>query len=346
MPQYSIVSDGENTNITVYISGHPYPLVADDSHPNYAEIKDVVVFDLAEGDDEYLIGLFDVAATAAKYFAPLSERVSVANGRLYFDNDEVDNSLAKQVVRFINEGVSDWQPLVKFMENVANNPHPHSREQLYDWLAKRDFTITDEGYIVAYKGVQVSENGGYESIHSGKAIVDGEVVSGRIPTNPGSIVEMPRLEVHHDPSTGCSTGLHAGNWRYARSFANIVLEVRINPRDVVSVPTDSDWEKVRVCRYEVIQVVDAAYDTSVLFSDSEDLPTDEEVYEYLFGDDEDDTEEIEDNEVIAGYPTKAEWEALEARVKSRKQSHVKLAQAQGWRLINDDEPKSRTSWTV
>jgi hypothetical protein len=262
MLQYTIIGneDGES-NIVVFVAGST-PQVASQSHPNYDRIVQGAL-----AGDESIIELFDIAATAAQKFSRLSERVTTANGRLYLDGEEVDNALANQVLRFLDEGVEDWKPLVAFFENVQANPNEHSREQLYEWLSRRDFTITEKGLIVGYKGVQTVEDG-YLSIHSGKAIVDGEVVEGRIPTNLGSIIEMPRSEVHWDPSAGCSTGLHIGSFDYAQGFAQgAVLEVHVNPRDVVSVPTDSDAAKVRCCRYEIVAEIEVPYTSPVIYGD-------------------------------------------------------------------------------
>jgi hypothetical protein len=55
---------------------------------------------------------------------------------------------------------------------------------------------------------------------------------------------------------GCHTGLHAGTWDYATTFSgDTLLLVKVNPRDVVSVPTDCNWQKIRTCRYTVVDVV-------------------------------------------------------------------------------------------
>jgi hypothetical protein len=35
-----------------------------------------------------------------------------------------------------------------------------------------------------------------------------------------------------------------------------VVKVKINPRDVVSVPRDCDFQKLRTCRYEVLAEID------------------------------------------------------------------------------------------
>ena len=48
-----------------------------------------------------------------------------------------------------------------------------------------------------------------------------------------------------------------------------MLKVHINPRDVVSVPTDAQGEKVRVCRYRVVEIIDAP-ETVALEDDYQD----------------------------------------------------------------------------
>lgn len=249
--QYSLVGTGEDQFLTVFVPGGDRPLVAGSDHPNFDRIRDAAL-----AGDENVVDLFDVAAAAGEHFERLSDRVTAANGRLYLDGDEVHSALAKQVVRFLSEDVDDWYPLVSFFENVQANPNEHSREQLFEWLDRRDFTITDDGMIVGYKGVRKTDDG-YESIHSGPAIVDGVKVNGRVPNNPGTVIEMPRSDVQHDPSIGCHSGLHVGTYDFARGFSSgAVLEVHVNPRDVVSVPTDCDAAKVRTCRYVVVDAID------------------------------------------------------------------------------------------
>lgn len=268
--QYTLVGTEDGSkNLTVFVPGGR-PLVAHSSHVNFDAILEGVL-----AGDESVLDLFDAAATAATKFERLSDRITSANGRLYLDGEEVDNSLTQQVVRFIGEGMDDWKPLVRFFENVQMNPNAHSRENLYRWLSDRDFTITEEGLIVGYKGVRPGQSDGeFFSINSGRAIVDGEVHTGSIPNKTGSIVEMPRSEVAFDPGVGCSTGLHVGTYEYANGFARgALLEVHVHPRDVVSVPTDSGDAKMRVCRYRVVDTIDAPYTVAVVrdyFEDDED----------------------------------------------------------------------------
>jgi hypothetical protein len=81
-------------------------------------------------------------------------------------------------------------------------------------------------------------------------------MNGHIPNQPGSVISISRSYVQHDPEQGCSTGLHVGTWGYASSFGDVTLKVEINPRDIVSVPTDCGAAKMRVSRYKVIKIID------------------------------------------------------------------------------------------
>lgn len=283
--QYTIVGNADSgANITVFVPGQA-PLVAHESHPNYSAI----VAKVLENDSEGITELFDTSVAVAAKFDRLSERVTVAHGRLYFDGEVVDNSLATQVVRFLTEKVEDWKPLVNFFENVQQNPQEHSREQLYTWLSSRDFTITPDGLIVGYKGVSSESEGVFHSINSGTAIVNGETKNGRIPQKVGDVVEMPRGQVTFDPADGCNVGLHVGTYEYANGFAQgALLEVHVNPRDVVSVPVDSDHQKMRVCRYTVVNTIDAPHTVPVLddwgYWDEEEDWDEEDLDSYFFDD--------------------------------------------------------------
>lgn len=254
--KYSLIrNDDSEANLTVVIDGEMFTAVM--SHPHFDEILEKVI-----AGDESVINLLNPSVVAARKFDRLSERVTVANGRVHFDGEQVDNALTEQVVRFINENVEDFKPLVNFFEKIMTNPQEHSREQLFRWLENHQFTITDEGDFLAYKGVKVSNDPEiqYQSISTGKAISNGVEYDGAIPNPLNAVVEMPRSEVQHDPSVGCHTGLHAGTYSYATGFAQgAVLTVRINPRDVVSVPTDCNSQKLRVCRYTVVEVTPSEY---------------------------------------------------------------------------------------
>jgi hypothetical protein len=276
MFQYSIMTlDGGERFVTAIVPGHNKPLTAGQDHPNFQKILTECV---AETPNEQLIAeLFDIPATVEKKFARLSERVTTRNGKIFIDGDTVDNALTGQILRFMDEGVDDWEPLVAFMENVLLNPQTESREQLYGWLEKHKFTITEDGYIVGYKGVTKDEKGEYISVFEGTATVDGEQITGHIPNPIGATIEMPRSAVRHDPHAACHVGLHVATFGFAEGFGHgVTLEVHINPRDVVSVPHAA--EKMRVCRYTVVGLAEGSR-PEALYVAGKDLPYEAEDYD-------------------------------------------------------------------
>jgi hypothetical protein len=128
------------------------------------------------------------------------------------------------------------------------NPSYRAVQELYKFLEVGQMPLTEDGHFLAYK--KVREN--FKDIHSGT--FDNSV---------GKICEMPRNKVDEDSSRTCSSGLHVCSYSYLNSFGNgttdKVVVVKINPRDVVSIPADYNNTKMRLCRYEVIQDVTAQY---------------------------------------------------------------------------------------
>lgn len=225
---------------------------ADSRHPHYARI----LTGLRAGDTS-VFELFDVQGGLVKQLTAVSDRISFDGSNILFDGDPQVGPLAEHLLRCLEAGVENYTPVALFWEKVATNPDDRSREQLFTWLQSHQFTITETGDILGYKGVYKTASG-FESSHSGTAFVDGvEFKNKRIPNNIGTVVTMPRSAVANDPSVACHYGLHVGDWSYASSFAQVVLEVHVNPRDVVSIPTDSGARKMRCCRYEVVQTRDA-----------------------------------------------------------------------------------------
>jgi hypothetical protein len=133
------------------------------------------------------------------------------------------------------------EPLVNFMENLMTNPSKRAVTELYGFLEKNSLPITPDGCFLAYKKVRND----FLDIHSGT--MDNSV---------GKIVEMERNEVDDNKDQTCSTGLHFCSQDYLPHFGNgydsRVVILKINPADVVSIPSDYNNAKGRACKYEVI----------------------------------------------------------------------------------------------
>jgi len=272
IPYHHIVDDHGEHTLTVFADGTP--IVVKGDHPSFDEILEIVQDGYGTSADlDAIRTLADPSATVRKHMTALSERVSVFGGTVYFDGDPVGSTLTDHIVRLLNEGKAygenGWKALVSFLEKLAANPIPHSQTRLYGWLQAYNeseltggFTIAEDGDIIGYKGVNPS----LKSVHAGPGIVNGEEIEhGNLDNSVGNVVEIARSYVEHDPSRGCSTGLHIGTREYAESWGSRVVTVKFSPRDVVSVPTDSGDAKLRVCRYEVIDA-DAPVITSPVFS--------------------------------------------------------------------------------
>lgn len=253
--------------------------------------------DFTEAEEERLLGLIKPITEISGKLTQLSERVSIADTTILFDGDPIHGSLVNHILRIVKEGGDQrsYGALVKFLEKLYQNPSEKSRNSLYDFILHYDITIDTDGDFYVYKGVASDGT----SIHSGPGIVDGQRMNGHLPNKIGSVIEFPRSEVNADTRIGCATGLHAGTYSYAHRFSQgQLLTVKVNPRDVVSVPDDCGFQKIRVCRYKVTGIADVEMDSTTYDGDESDddndwLTSDDDSWE----DDENlDNEESEDDD--------------------------------------------------
>lgn len=173
--------------------------------------------------------------------------VSIQGEELFWKGKPLHNTMTTRMITMLQEGFP-IEPMVNFMENLYQNPSKHSVDELYNFLEKSQLPITPDGHFLAYK--KVRDN--YTDCHTGT--MDNSV---------GKIVEMERNEVDDDRNRTCSTGLHFCSLGYLGHFGGTrIMIVKINPRDVVSIPSDYDDTKGRACRYEVIGELDAEPENS------------------------------------------------------------------------------------
>lgn len=221
-------------------------------------------------------------------------RFTAQNGEILVDGVAAPPALGKKILQFSDEGLP-YEPLVEFARNLQQNPSFRSVNQLFSFLEKNDHPITDNGCFIAYKKVRED----FKDVHSGT-----------FDNSPGQVVSMPRNQVNEDPNQTCSYGLHVANFSYAKDFygGGVMLEVEVNPADVVAVPVDYNESKMRVCKYTVLGVVDAevsgalrvtkptpvACDDDCDCEDEEDEDEDEDYYEESSSSEEYDESEDED----------------------------------------------------
>lgn len=163
-------------------------------------------------------------------------RVDLQNDKVYYNDTEFhDKDFCDRILRIAREG-HDISYLVNFLDNLCQNQSYRAIMEAFRFIKNEGMPITLDGCFLAYKGV----NSDYYDKYT--HTIDN--------TPDGRRVEVSRESVCDDPNRGCSSGLHAGSYKYARDWAengNVIL-VKINPKDIVSVPNHS-CEKMRVCGY-------------------------------------------------------------------------------------------------
>ena len=167
------------------------------------------------------------------------EGIEVKDGNLYVFGDPIHSTIAKRVISFIEHGL-DCVHLFKFILKLNMNPSKRAVDELYTFLEHRALPVTDNGNFLAYKAVRADYTDKY---------------SGKFMNTIDSVLEMPRNKVDDNKENGCSYGFHAGSVDYAKDFMDRdghLMLVEINPADVVSIPTDCQFQKLRTCKYKVV----------------------------------------------------------------------------------------------
>ena len=218
----------QGNNIVVVIGNKTHTVSK--THITYTKVLDAI----KAGDWETVKDVIEPKKIVLNYGAG---NVSIQGETLFWKGEELNTGLARRMIQMLQEGFP-VEPMVNFMENLYNNPSKRAVTELYGFLEKNNLPITPDGHFLAYK--KVRDN--FFDVHSGT--MDNSV---------GRVVEMERNKVDDNKDQTCSTGLHFCGMSYLSQFGGErTVIVKINPRDVVSIPTDYNESKGRACRYEVI----------------------------------------------------------------------------------------------
>jgi len=273
---YSLTEGDNGAQVSIVFSDGTAETVTD-KHANFQSIVQALI-NKPEGYGPVVYDLANIAKTVGRKFRNLSDRVTTDGAELFFDGDAIDGTLSQFILKLLREdaekaavffsggqlsaddeeSTTTWEALVKFLELLYANPNPQSRESLYEFIRRYGLTIRKDGHFIAYKGLQSD----FGSINKGYGIVDGVEVNGTLFNKPGSVLRFPRKDVDSNTAVGCSQGLHAGTHDYATKWARggKLVAVAISPTNVVSVPDDCTFQKLRVCEYEILNEVDPLED--------------------------------------------------------------------------------------
>jgi hypothetical protein len=218
----------QGNNVVVVIDNKPHTISK--THITYQKVVDAI----KANDWETVKDTIEPKKVVLEYG---KGNVEVQGEQLFWKGKAFHNALATRMIQMLQDGFP-VEPLVNFMENLMKNPSYRSVNELYGFLEKNNLPITSDGYFLAYKKVRKD----YKDCHTGT--MDNSI---------GQVVEMERHSVDDNANNTCSSGLHFCSKEYLNSFGGErTVIVKINPADVVSIPTDYDFSKGRACRYEVI----------------------------------------------------------------------------------------------
>lgn len=218
------------------------PIILTSEAPNFQEAASLV----RGGDLKAVIRLLGI--NTEPLAASLDDKdFSWVGDSLYLKGiDEPFPPILRDKIRsFLVEGI-DYTGWKNLWRKLSQNPDEVSKQSLFSWLEYYNTTIFEDGDILMYKAV----NGDYSAWHRDPK---GE----KVYWNVGTEVKMDRKEVVLDPNSACAAGLHAATIEFAQGFMGAcscpkIIDLKVNPADVVSVPKDYKFQKVRVCRAWVL----------------------------------------------------------------------------------------------
>ena len=222
----------QGSNVTVVIDGKPHTVSK--THISYQKVVDAI----KAGEWDTVKSIIDPVKVVLNYGAG---NISIQGDKLFWKGEPFAGVLATRMISMLEEGFS-IEPMAVFMHRLLKNPSKRSVDELYGFLEKNSLPITPDGHFLAYKKVKNDYKDCY---------------TGTMNNSVGSVVEMERNRVDDDQNRTCSTGLHFCSRDYLNHFGGErVVIVKINPRDVVSIPNDYNDSKGRACRYEVVDEID------------------------------------------------------------------------------------------
>ena len=238
-PAWNYNPDPVNGRITLY-TPKSYQVFA--NHPRFSDAFEAYRTNDAEG----FINIADPTAYIKSLYAKY-ESIEVRDGSVFVDGVTINNLVAEHILDFLSKGL-DCFPIFKFVIKLQNNPSKRAVDEAYTWLANRSFGITDTGNVLGYKAVRNN-------------FLD--IYSGTFDNNVGQVHSMPRNTVDDNKENGCSYGFHVGTQDYATGFCpqgGHIMAVEFDPADIVSVPSDCNYQKLRVCRYMVVEELEGIMD--------------------------------------------------------------------------------------
>jgi hypothetical protein len=253
-------------SLTAFVQGKPYTV------NKSAEIYKSALQAVRSDDEEAFLRAVDMKTTIANIFSDFGD-VQVQGKRIMYGNREITGLVARRVFELMENGL-DAKPMLNFISNLMANPSKRAVDETFGFVDACSLPITEDGCILAYKFINNDYTDWYSSSVFNKPAelysegeffnlpIEGagkhkEVVVDYDDFNGNIVVSMDRNLVDEDKNRTCSVGLHFCSVEYAKSFrTDRIIVVKVNPADIVAIPSDHRESKARCCRYEIIQELD------------------------------------------------------------------------------------------
>ncbi len=254
------------TGIVLFMNNKPQKFASSD--PKYAAI--IAALRLPSHQQEAAINKALEAADVNRDIQSKGFQLNPNTREVSYHGELLPAPLAQKVFSLIEQNLPVTL-LEKFWENLKQNPSYNSVRELYDFLSYKELPITEDGCFLAYRGLQddfYSVSGNLQT-----KVLQGTVNSkGQIYNGVGEHIEVQRNCVDDNRENHCSFGVHAGSWDYALNWSRgKMVVVKINPKDVVSVPSDYDCQKLRCCAYTVVSEVEVEITSAATDDDGNEL---------------------------------------------------------------------------
>jgi ribosomal protein S17E len=251
-------------SITVYLKGQPYPI------NKQAHTYNMVLAAIKANDVPALERAINIKEGINSALTTASKSIRILNDKIFYEDREIQGLITARIFEVIRLGM-DTSPMIKFLENLMQNPSKRAVDELFGFMEACTLPITPDGHFLAYKRI----NEDYMDIHSGtvlnkpagkltksdRAILKGKQGKKQEVTvkiiDGVTTVSMPRNLVDDDKNNTCSEGLHFCSYDYLQHFNGArVVVLKINPMDVSSVPVDYNNSKGRTCKYQVVDEIE------------------------------------------------------------------------------------------
>jgi hypothetical protein len=253
-------------SITVFLKGKSYTI------NKQAQTFNAVLAAVKANDIEALDNAVNIRQGIANSLSKSSDKVRIEGTKIFYADRDITTLVGSRIFEMLDLGL-DTTPMVRCIERLMLNPSKRATDELIGFLVACSLPITPDGFFLAYKRV----NANYLDVHSGTVLnkpynanfTDGDIkfINSAKQGKQGEVkveiidgvttVSMPRNLVNENKDETCSEGLHFCSFSYLASFSGArTVVLKIDPADVVSIPSDYNNSKGRTCRYQVVDEID------------------------------------------------------------------------------------------